>query len=129
MADAIEWLIASFDRVASPKTSRGYWQVLRSFGLIETRGEQVSVTALGSEYLDDPTDERLLEIAREHVVGIDEMLAWLADRPHTAQELLDRSRVTLGVEWESLAQVQFRLGWLTILGAVAHTADQWHRLD
>ena len=50
MKDAIDWLIQTFDRVGSQKTARGYWQVLRSFGLIDTEGEQLVVTALGTEY-------------------------------------------------------------------------------
>jgi restriction system protein len=117
MADAIAWLTTSFDRVASQKTARGYWQVLRSFGLIETQGEQVSVTALGSDYLDDPTNTRLLGIARARIVGIDEMLNWLSQQPLTMQELLSRFHDELAVEWQSTAQIQYRLGWLTVLGA------------
>ena len=63
MADAISWLTSSFDRVASQKTSRGYWQVLRSFVSHRDPGEQVSVTAVGSD-TSGPDEHRLLEIAK-----------------------------------------------------------------
>jgi restriction system protein len=125
MADAIGWLIISFDRVASHKTARGYWQVLRSLGLIETRGEQVAVTALGTDYLDDPTNQRLLDIACEQVVGVEEMLLWLDERPHTMNELLTRLRDDLGVDWQSTAQVQYRLGWLNVLEAATAVDGVW----
>lgn len=128
MKDGIDWLIQSYDRVASEKTARGYWQVLRSFGLVETRGEQMGVTALGSEYLGDPTDDHLLNIATDRVLGVAEMLEWLTQRPHTQSDLLARFREELAVEWESTAQIQFRLGWLSVLGAVRGAAGEWRSL-
>jgi hypothetical protein len=125
MEDAIKWLIATFDRVASTKTARGYWQVLRSFGLIETKGEQLELTATGTEYLDDPTPSSLLTIAQSRVIGITEMLGWIAEKDRTPEELLDLFREGLGVEWESIAQVQFRLGWLSVLGVATSSAGRW----
>jgi hypothetical protein len=128
MKDAIEWLIEAFDRVGSKKTARGYWQVLRSFGLIDNQGELTIVTALGSEYLDDPTNERLLDVARTRVVGINELLDWLGTEPRSVDELLALFREHLGVEWESTAQIQFRLGWLSVLGAAASSQGRWRAI-
>jgi restriction system protein len=128
MQSAIDWLISQFDRVESKKTARSYWQVLRSFGLVETQGELLTVTALGSEYLDDPTSDHLLEIANLRIVGIREMLSWLAEAPLTMEELLARFREDLGVEWESTAQIQYRLGWLVNLGSIAHANGLWERV-
>ena len=125
MQDAIGWLIDTFDRVASAKTARGYWQVLRSFGLIDTDGEQLAVTARGAEYLTDPTDAALLRLAEARVLGISEMLGWLQGEALTPEDLLNRFRERLGVEWESLAQIQFRLGWLSVLGAAESSAGRW----
>ena len=125
MKDAIEWLIEAFDRVGSRKTARGYWQVLRSFGLIDTQGELTIVTALGSEYREDPPNERLLDIARNRVVGINELLDWLGTEPRSVDELHALFREHLGVEWESTAQIQFRLGWLSVLGAAASSQGRW----
>lgn len=129
MMEAVEWLIASFDRVGSHKTARGYWQVLRSFGLIETRGEQLAVTTLGAGYLDDPTSRRLLAIACQKVAGVEETLRWLSERPHTADELLTRFRNELGVDWRSTNQVTFRLGWLHVLGAITPADGHWRSLE
>lgn len=125
MQDAIDWLITAFDRVASTKTARGYWQVLRSFGLIDTDGEQLVVTARGAEYRDEPTNDVLLSIAKERVLGITEMLGWLSESSMTPEDLLERFRVELDVGWESLAQIQFRLGWLAVLDAATSSAGRW----
>lgn len=128
MAEAISWMIEKFDRVGSAKTVRGYWQVLRSFGLIETQGEQVGLTAAGAEYRRDPSAERLLGIARRRIVGVDQMLGWLSRSPMTTEELLGRFRSDLGMSWESPAQVQYRLGWLVVLGTVSQQGDRWAAL-
>ena len=125
MERAIDWLIASFDRVASKKTARGYWQVLRSFGLTETDGERLTLTFTGAEYLSDPSDDALLDIARKRVVGMSEMIDWLESGSKTADELLQLAREHLDVTWDSLAQVQFRLGWLSVLGVVKGASGRW----
>ena len=59
------------------------------------------------------------------MVGIEEMLGWLSDQPMTMKELLIRFRDELGVEWQSTAQIQFRLGWLTVLGAALDDDGRW----
>ncbi len=42
MREAIDWTIESFERVASEKVVRGYWQVLRSFGSSKLRASRSS---------------------------------------------------------------------------------------
>jgi hypothetical protein len=125
MDRAIDWLIASFDRVASTKTARGYWQVLRSFGLTETDGERLTLTSSGAEYLSEPTGDALLAIARRRIVGVSEMIEWLSSGSKSADDLLQLARQELDVTWDSLAQVQFRLGWLSVLGVVASAGGRW----
>ena len=125
MKQAIAWLIASFEQLESTNTARGYWQVPRSLGLIETRGEQLGLTAEGSEYLEDPTREHLLRIAEYRIVGFEKIVHWLSERPHTAQDLLSRAQDELGVEWESQQQILYRLGWLEVLGAAKKSGNSW----
>lgn len=125
MDSAIRWLINSFERASSEKTARGYWQVPRSFGLLETQGEQLTLTAEGASYIVDPTAEALLGLLQRNVAGFSEMLGYLAERPHRVGELLDRLRTDLGVTWETDAQINFRLGWLENLGAVEADGDTW----
>ena len=48
---AVNWMISVFDRVSSPKSARGYWHVARSFGLLTTVGENLTLTPTGSTYL------------------------------------------------------------------------------
>ena len=116
--DAATWLISSFERVNSEKVVRGYWQVLRSFGLVESEGEQLVLTGDGSTYLEDPTDDRLLGQMRQQIAGTDELIERLGDGPASLSELRQYLNEKLGTEWETDAQVRFRLGWLSVLGAV-----------
>jgi hypothetical protein len=125
-SSAVAWVIENFDRVSSPRVVRGYFaSVLRPLGLIATDGDRLLVTASGTAYLDDPSDQALLKIARTTVAGFDEILARLETGPASTQDLYAHLRSELGVTWETDAQVRFRLGWLEILGAVDGSSAEW----
>jgi hypothetical protein len=111
--------------VTSDKVSRGYWQVPRSFGLIETQGEHLGLTTVGAGYLDDLTTTHLLGVVSDEVAGFDELVATLKQRPMTPAEALALLNEALGLSWETDAQIRFRLGWLENLGVAVQTADHW----
>jgi predicted transport protein len=125
MAEAVAWMIQDFPPVSSGKVARGYWQVPKSFGLVETDGEHLALTTEGAAYLKDGSPELLLASATRNVLGISELLEYLRERPHTAEEILERMRSELGVSWETDLQVGFRLGWLENLGIAATDGDSW----
>jgi restriction endonuclease Mrr len=129
MEEAIGWLISNFDRASSEKVARGYWQVPRTFGLLETQGEHLTLTATGAEYLANSNPQALLDILRANVAGFDELVDYLAERPHRVDELLERLRHDLGVTWETEAQVNFRLGWLENVGAAEADGAYWRQRD
>jgi hypothetical protein len=52
-------------------------------------------------------------------------MAALKEGPLTAGEALKLLNEALGVQWESDAQVKFRLGWLENLGVVSQRSGQW----
>jgi hypothetical protein len=118
-------MIRRFDRVNSEKVARGYWQVPRSFGLLETIGERLALTADGATYLEARDPEALLSLVRKSVAGVDELLAELSHRALTAEDGLRLLNGTLGVSWESDAQVKFRLGWLENLGVAIQRGGRW----
>jgi len=99
--------------------------VLRSLNLIETQGEQITVTAAGATYLEDPSPEALLAIARSNVAGFDELLDALGTGPKTPAALLEHLRSELGVSWETDAQVRSRLGWLENMEKVQEQNGTW----
>jgi hypothetical protein len=126
MAEAVRWTIEAFDRVASPRTARGYWDsVVRPLGLVRLEGERLVVTAEGASYLESPSKPALLAIALENVAGFQEILDALAITRATPVALLDSLREALGVSWETDAQVKWRLGWLENLGAVDEHRGEW----
>lgn len=125
MPDAIKWLISNYDRVSKEKVARSYWRVLRSFGLIESQGEQLAATAVGAEYLADATPTRLFALAESNVAGFSEIMAALREGPRTTAELLAYINDALGFTWETDAQVRFRLYWLENLGMAKVQGDIW----
>ncbi len=76
-------------------------------------------------YLDSPPGEVLLRLLREYVAGFDELVAALEAGTLTTAEGLTLLNETLGVGWESDAQVKFRLGWVENLGVVVQRSGQW----
>jgi hypothetical protein len=126
MRDAIEWMILKFDRVKSEKVARGYWQVPRSFGLVETRGERLVLTADGATYMASKATDVLLGLLRKSVAGFDELLLHLSlNATISADEGLSLLNTRLGVGWESDAQVKFRFGWLENLEVVIQHSGVW----
>jgi hypothetical protein len=126
LEQATTWVIDNFEKVLSAKVARGYLNsVLRPLDLIEMHGEQIAVTATGATYLEDPSAEALLAIARRTVAGFDEMLEALEANPKSPGELLVLLRDELGVSWETDAQVRFRLGWLENMGKVREVKGEW----
>lgn len=67
----------------------------------------------------------MLNILRDSVAGFNELLDYLAERPHQTEELLYRLRNDLGVTWETDAQVGFRMGWLENVGAAETDGAAW----
>lgn len=123
---AVTWIIETFEKVKSVKVARSYLSaVLRSFDLIETQGEQIVVSALGASYLDDPSPDALLAIARSTVAGFDELLEILAVGPRSTEELLVALRERLGVGWETSTQVRCRLHWLENMSKVQENDGKW----
>ena len=112
-------------RVNSEKVARGYWQVPRSFGLLETVGERLALTPDGSTYLASSSPDVLLAVVRKSVAGFDELLAELDQHALSADDGLRVLTESLGVEWESDAQVKFRLGWLENLGVAKQRGGRW----
>lgn len=125
LEQGIAWMIERYERVDSRKTAKSYWTVPRSFGLTEMDGEQLSLTAEGVEYLTDPSEERLLAQMQVHVAGIDEILERLDDGPASNQELLELLHDRIGVAWETDAQVNWRMRWLSLCGVVATDSGGW----
>ena len=67
----------------------------------------------------------LLAVIRKSVAGFDELLAELDQHALSADDGLRILTESLGVEWESDAQVKFRLGWLENLGVAKLRAGRW----
>lgn len=83
------------------------------------------LTADGASYLQTPDADTLLTLLRKSVAGFDELLDLLGTRALTLEEGRTLLNNALAVEWESDAQVKFRLGWLENLGVVAQHSGRW----
>lgn len=109
----------------SEKVVRGYWQVPRSFGLRETVGEPLQLTADGAAYVDGHDADVLVAQLRKSVAGFEELLDALGERSLAVDEALILHNAQLGVGWESDAQVKFRLTSLENFGVAEQRDGRW----
>jgi len=129
MREATDWMLARFDRVNSEKVVRSYWQVPRSFGLLETVGERLQLTADGATYTGSGDPDVLVAMMRKSVAGFEELIDELKSRPLSTGEALIFINEAIGVGWESDAQIKFRLTWLENLGVVIQRDGRWALVD
>lgn len=122
---AVEWLLANFDRVRSEQVAANYWRVPRAYGLLESDGERLVLTGQGARYLENPTKEALLDILDANVVGFLEIRDYLRSSRRTAEEMRELLCHDLGLTWTTDAQVLWRLHWLETLGVVEPAGDAW----
>lgn len=127
VAEAVTWLMSSYEKVTKEKAARGYWLVPRQMRLLETSGERLLLSDLGAEYLDVGSNQWLLQRLKDSFVGIEELLQRLIQGPATNEQLLEYLRNQAHVTWETDAQLRFRLGWLENVGAVEKHGNQWVR--
>jgi restriction system protein len=125
-----KWIIETFDKVSSAKVARHYvTTVLRPLGFVEISGEQIALSAAGSLFTENPSNEDLLGALRANIAGVDELLDHLSTEATSNDELLEYLRERLGVSWETDAQINSRLGWLENAGVVREVDHgRWARI-
>ncbi len=121
----IQWMIDSFPRVHSRKTAKGYIEVPRLSGLIESRGDRLVLTTDAAAYLASAEEEDLYRVMASNIAGLDETLAKITAEPCDTRQLTDFLNRELGTEWETEAQATWRVRWLESFGKVERRGDLW----
>lgn len=126
-ATLMTWYSERFEAVNSEKTIQGYLNVPRSMRLIQVTGGQYELTREGRQFLESGDQELLFRIIDENIAGVSEIMGLLESSagPVPAEALLEFLRSEIGVDWQTLAQVHFRLYWLQSLGKVEKVVEGW----
>lgn len=116
----IEWYKKTFDNVKSDKTAIGYINVPKSMGLTSVENGKVKLTESGTKILETNNNELLYETISKNIFAFDDIVEFMktTGELQTEQSILDFLVENFDVQWETFAQVNFRLLWLINLGKI-----------
>jgi hypothetical protein len=121
-SDLADWVFKSFERVRSQAVVRGYLhQTLQSIGVVDLGSDQVSLTSAGDELRTVRTRAFLLDLLQNNVLGVQ----FLSLAPAPIAEMRRHLIESIGVSWDTDAQVTWRLRWLVAASAVDQDARLW----
>jgi hypothetical protein len=112
----IDWMHSTFPRVNSKKTAKSYIEMVRLSGLIEPRGDRLTLTTDAATYLASNDPEDLLRTMCDNIAGLEETLERVRTVPSTPADLEVFLNELLGTSWSSQAQAGYRLQWLESFG-------------
>ncbi len=118
--DLINWFINTFDNVSSSKTANGYLNVPKNMGLIDFQNSICFLTNDGKRYCSSKNQDLLFTIISKNILAFEEIYLFIKEgnEPKSDNEILEFVNETFNVNWNTLAQVNFRLLWLINLGKI-----------
>lgn len=116
----IEWYKANFDNVRSEKSANGYINVPKSMGLTHLSNGRIKLTEAGTELLNTKDINLLYETISKNIMAFDDIVEYMqtSGEIQTEQSILEFIKENFDIEWQSFAQVTFRLLWLMNLGKI-----------
>lgn len=122
----IKWFKTRFENVNSDKTIMSYMSnIFANLGLVQFAGKSYKLTALAEELLVKPSKEKVFDIIKERIFGIEEAMSLFetSAEPVSDKDLCDYLVENYNVNWTTNAQASFRLLWLWNLDKVKRNED------
>jgi restriction endonuclease Mrr len=121
--ELVEWFLENFENVSSRKTANGYLNVPKSMGLIEFHNNICILTTDGKEFYNSKNIEFLYQTISKNILAFEEVYQLLitSNTAKSEQQILDYINENFDVDWNTYAQVNFRLRWLMNMGMVEKT--------
>ncbi|MCY3960636.1 MAG: hypothetical protein OXG34_03065, partial [bacterium] len=107
--DLVSWLQSHYQLTGG--SASGKEKFLRKAGVFEYMNGSLCLTQQANRWFESQDDGILIGLLHSQIRFVGEMLAELQNQPRSTEELR-RSAKTLGLNWDSKAQVQRRRGWL-----------------
>lgn len=122
----IKWFKTRFENVNSDKTIMSYMSnIFANLGLVQFAGKSYKLTDLAEELLVNPSKEKVFDIMKERIFGIEEAISLFesSGEPVSDKDLCDYLVENYNVNWSTNAQASFRLLWLWNLDKVKRNED------
>jgi len=121
-----DWVIENYEKVTKATLVKSYLRTpLYAMGVVDFDGEQVKLTDEGDKLRKSRSEVDLLVLLKSRILGVEELLAKLAEHPMTLADALTFMRESLKLAWETDAQVKYRVLWLAACGAVERKGKKW----
>jgi restriction endonuclease Mrr len=119
--ELIEWYKKNFDNVKSDKTANGYINVPKNMGLTHLDNGRIKLTQAGAEALESIDVNLLYETISSNILAFDDIVEYMktSGEIQTEQSILEFLKENFDIEWQSFAQVTYRLLWLMNLGKIS----------
>jgi len=121
----IKWYLANFDNVNSEKTANGYVNVPRSMGLTILDDGEIKLTKEGREVLETKNLNLLYEVISNNILAFSDIVEYMmsSGEPQSEQSILEYLKENFDIDWQTFAQVNFRLLWLINLTKIRKSEE------
>lgn len=122
----IKWFKTHFENVCSDKTIMSYMSnIFANLALVQFVGKTYRLTSEAESLLKNPSKEKVFEIMKDRIFGIDETLSLIenSSEPVSDKDLCDYLVENFNVNWTTNAQASFRLLWLWNLEKIQRTEN------
>lgn len=125
--ELIRWFMSEYSQVKSEKTAAGYANVPRTIGVTSVKDGKVTLTPDGEKIRATKNPHDIYEVLFRNILGIEEIMEFLrtAPQPQTEADVMAFLKESLGVEWTTFAQVNFRLLWLVNTGKLERVGSAY----
>lgn len=112
----------------TPRTWREYASFLRSSGLARNRAGVLCLTDIGSDFIVNPTRERLADILQGKYRLFGELLPVLSEDSLTVQEVNQKICLLFNLDWKNCSHTRKRMDWLEVSGLIEGAGNRRWRL-
>jgi restriction endonuclease Mrr len=120
-----KWYKQSFENVKSDKTAHGYIRVPRVMGLTSVHNGTIQLTPDGEQVLKTKNLNFLYDVISKNIFAFNDIVEFIktSGEPQSEQSILEYLNENFDIDWQTFAQVNFRLLWLINLEKIKEVKD------
>lgn len=102
----------------NPRLWRSYVPFLRGVGLVNNQAGTLYLSETGARFRTNPTKRQLADLIQDRLRLFGEVLAYLASKSATVEEIHEQLCRDYGLDWTNLNNTRKRMDWLEVLGLI-----------
>lgn len=116
----VKWFITNFENVTSENSAASYVNVAKLMGLVYIKNTKFYLSEIGSRYFETRDKETLYQTIIDNIIAVEEIYEFLksSDKPQSEKAIHEYITDSLNLNWQSYAQISYRLLWLLNLDKI-----------